>query len=465
MALYDNKHWLLSYIRDSFISTDDTGMCEAVMPREDIPKQLKANGAQCYLGFEESDDEDLDALTESYDIQMDMSFGHRPRSNTAQKLEKMELERKKTARVKHIKWESRSVRLTKEEIAELFQQKDFRKKNNSNVKNQSLLSEQLVKCPYIPVNRFIEYVKFDGSGLVGVPVRKYRIFMCILPKEERVYPMQVTVMCSATVEEFIGLICYKYATENPNHNLIKEINKYGLYIAEDDGEVDGDFPCLDPREKIGKFEFSALGLVEMRLSDRQRHEPTGPVLPVSTGEIREATEKEQEIFAQDLARMKGHTTAIEAPLYQLYRVYVLHKMRAKTEIHLGVSGDKIEIDPLVTSKSAYRFWNRQHRVSYQMENIAWCEITETKGSKTSFTLVYTNPSTSDNISVSSLSSPSLHQSMSFKTHDFEAESTIAEEIVRKINHILELRSNNARKEFIAHRERKSMRRKSFHLHR
>lgn len=45
-------------------------MCEAVMPREDIPKQLKANGAQCYLGFEESDDEDLDALTESYDIQM-----------------------------------------------------------------------------------------------------------------------------------------------------------------------------------------------------------------------------------------------------------------------------------------------------------------------------------------------------------------------------------------------------------
>ncbi|CAG5095521.1 Similar to Sin1: Stress-activated map kinase-interacting protein 1 (Drosophila pseudoobscura pseudoobscura) [Cotesia congregata] len=432
MALYDNKHWLLSYIRDSFISTDDTGMCEAVMPREDIPKQLKANGAQCYLGFEESDDEDLDALSESYDIQMDMSFGHRPRSNTAQKLEKMELERKKAARVKHIKWESRSVRLTKEEIAELFQQKDFRKKNNSNVKRQSLLSEQLVKCPYIPVNRFIEYAKFDGSGLVGVPVRKYRIFMCILPKEERVYPMQVTVICSATVEEFIGLICYKYATENPNHNLIKEINKYGLYIAEDDGEVDGDFPCLDPREKIGKFEFSALGLVEMRLSDRQRHEPTGPVLPVSTGEIREATEKEQEIFAQDLARMKG---------------------------------DKIEIDPLVTSKSAYRFWNRQHRVSYQMENIAWCEITETKGSKSSFTLVYTNPSTSDNIGVSSLSSPSLHQSMSFKTHDFEAESTVAEEIVRKINHILELRSNNARKEFIAHRERKSMRRKSFHLHR
>ncbi|XP_008547321.1 target of rapamycin complex 2 subunit MAPKAP1 [Microplitis demolitor] len=464
MALYDNKHWLLSYIRDSFISTDDTGVCELVMLREDIPKQLKANGAHCYLGLDESDDEDLGALSESYDIQIDMSFGHRPRSNTAQRLEKMELERKKSAKVKHIKWESKSVRLTKEEIADLFQQKDFRKKDIS-VKRHSLLSEQLEKCPYAPVNRFIEYAKFDGSGLIGVPVRKYRIFMCMLPKEERVYPMQVTVICSATVEEFIGLICYKYATENPNHSLKKEINKYGLYIAEDDGEVDWDFPCLDPREKIGKFEFSALGLVEMRLSDRLRHEPTGPVLPVKPEEIREATEKEQEIFAQDLARMRGHTTAIEAPMYQLFRVYVIHKMRTKTEIHLGVSGDKIEIDPLVTSKSAYKFWNRQNRVSYQMENVAWCEIIENRGSKTSFTLVYTNPSTSDNISVSSLNSSSLQQSASFKTHDFEAESAVAEEIVKKINHILELRSSNARKEFIAHRERKSMRRKSFHLHR
>lgn len=31
------------------------------------------------------------------------------------------------------------------------------------------------------------------------------------------------------------------------------------------------------------------------------------------------SEMDQEIFAQDLARMRGHTTAMEAPLYQLYR--------------------------------------------------------------------------------------------------------------------------------------------------
>ena len=60
---------------------------------------------------------------------------------------------------------------------------------------------------------------------------------------------------------------------------------------------------------------------------------------------------------------------------------------------------------------------------------------------------------------------SLRRSASFKNHDFEAESSTAEEIVRKINHILELRSSSSRKEYLAQRERKASRRKSFHIHR
>lgn len=95
--------------------------------------------------------------------------------------------------------------------------------------------------------------------------------------------------------------------------------KYGLYITEDDGEVDWDFPCLDPREVIAKFEFSSLCLVEMRPSDRARHDPIAPIFRTRTEEVKENTQTEQDIFAEDLARMKGHTTAMEAPLYQLYR--------------------------------------------------------------------------------------------------------------------------------------------------
>lgn len=71
------------------------------------------------------------------------------------------------------------------------------------------------------------------------------------------------------------------------------------------------------------------------------------------------------------------------------RVYIINKVRTKTEIHLGISGEKIEIDPVITGKGAARFWNRQRAVSYHIDNIAWCEVMETKGSKTMFTLVYT----------------------------------------------------------------------------
>ncbi|XP_011304449.1 target of rapamycin complex 2 subunit MAPKAP1 [Fopius arisanus] len=465
MALYDNKHWLLSHIRDSFISTDDTGMCELVMLGEDIPKQLKADGEPCYPGDEESDDEDLDAMSESYDIQMDMEFGHRPRSNTAQRLEKMEMERKKAAKIKHIKWEPNPINMNEEEKFEMFKRKDLRKQNEiTKPKRQSLLSEQLVKSPLLPRNPFTEYIKFDGNAQIGVHIRKYRIYMCMLSDEERRYPLQIVVLGTAKVQEFIGLICYKYASEHPNHNLKEDITKYGLYITEDDGEVDWDFPCLDPREVISKFEFPSLCLVEMRACDRARHDPIDPIR-IADEESPATSKMEQEIFAEDLARMKGHTTAMEAPLYQLYRVHIINKVRAKTEIHLGISGDKIEIDPVITGKGASRFWHRQRAVSYQMDNIAWCELTETKGSKTTFTLIYTHQSISDTLLLSSTHSHSLNQSTSFKTHDFEADASVAEEIVRKINHILELRSSNARKEFLQHRERKAARRKSFSLHR
>lgn len=82
----------------------------------------------------------------------------------------------------------------------------------------------------------------------------------------------------------------------------------------------------------------------------------------------------------------------------LYRVYIINKVRTKTEIYLGISGEKIEINPIITGKGAGRFWNRQRAVSYQIDNIAWCEVTETKGTKTIFTLVYTpHTSTSENI--------------------------------------------------------------------
>lgn len=57
----------------------------------------------------------------------------------------------------------------------------------------------------------------------------------------------------------ILILIHDFPTELPKTIVLfrEDITKYGLYLTEDDGEVDWDFPCLDPREIISKFEFPA----------------------------------------------------------------------------------------------------------------------------------------------------------------------------------------------------------------
>jgi len=96
------------------------------------------------------------------------------------------------------------------------------------------------------------------------------------------------------------------------------ISHYGLYITEDDGEIDSAFPCLDPHETISKFEFTTLGLMEMKPSDKARHNTISCIQKKDEEDL-EGKDKEQDEVAKDLAKMEGHTTAMEAPLYQSYR--------------------------------------------------------------------------------------------------------------------------------------------------
>lgn len=104
-------------MQNSYISTDDTGLSVTVMMLEDIPAQYAQLHRQdvesgssrslemtredqrpairetrtfhdfyCYPGLDDSDEEELDSLSQSYEIQMDQKVGfHRQRSNTDQK--------------------------------------------------------------------------------------------------------------------------------------------------------------------------------------------------------------------------------------------------------------------------------------------------------------------------------------------------------------------------------------------
>lgn len=182
-------------------------MCELVMVGEDFPKTLSEKLQNEYFSpNEDSDDDDIDEC-ESYDIQSDIDFQvPRLRSNTAQRLEKLEKAQKKAATVKHIKWELNNLPLSNEERNQLFVKRDYK---NEKINTTSLLSKQLKNYTKLPQNPYLEYAKFDGNAQIGIPIRKYKIYLTFLPEEQRNYPMNVSIIATAKIQDLIGLICLK----------------------------------------------------------------------------------------------------------------------------------------------------------------------------------------------------------------------------------------------------------------
>ncbi|XP_075227811.1 SAPK-interacting protein 1 [Lycorma delicatula] len=460
MAFYDNKHWLLSHIRTSFISSDDTGMSEDVMTKDNLLRQLEFGKYECYPGVEESDEDDLDILARSFDINLGVGYGprSRPRSNTAARLQKLDEEKKKASNVRHVKWEKSPITLSDEEKKELFKRKNFRqkkKKADDGVRNQSLLVKQLENYPYMPQNPFQEYAKYDGNAQVGVATKRYGIYLTMLDQKQRGYPMHVVIIATARVLDLIGLVCWRCTIEHADTVLKESVDYYSLYIAEDDGEVDSAFPCLDARETVAKFGFGFLALVERDpqeiKSDRFSSREIFPLEPDNkgSGSKTEVDSPSDVGLEQQMQRLQGDMNAIDATLYQSYQVYMINRVKAKTEMHLGISGEKLELDPAVHYRSP-RFWVRHKAATYDMDYVVACDLTETKShSKSTFRLVYDNSNGEG--------------TGTFKSYDFEADHKTATEIVQKVNHILELRPSTRRKDYIAMRNRKSHRRKSFHI--
>lgn len=483
MATYNNKHWLLSHIRNSYIATDDTGMCEAVMLSDDLPSRyIEAcksrrdtsqvahtsskshhyhmrttvdENYEWYPGLDHSDDEDLDPQSQSYDIQMDQDYGLRKHNNaTSQKFDKMDASKRRASRIRSIKIEDNVPALTDTEIDELFiRRDDFKTKPQTNghataaeLNGVSLLAQRLEEVRRQPVNKFQIYARFDGNQM-SVPTKTFRIFLTMLSKEQQNYPMEVCVVATARIQEFIGLICYKCSITYTDVPLLS-VHNYGLYITEGDGEID-DFPPLDLREPCSKFRFSHLALVERKNADivmRQDSRPISETDSTLNSPNQDTIGSHTSTNQQDLDRMKGHTIQMEAPLYRSYRVKMFTKGIFKTDIQLGISGEKLEIDPVQPQNSKFF---RQKPISHSMESVAWCDIEESARSRAVIRIVY-SPSPDALPQQQSLQSQhSIDQNSSFRHYDFVTNPVLAAEIVEKINNIIEVRSSSNRREYLS----------------
>jgi hypothetical protein len=98
------------------------------------------------------------------------------------------------------------------------------------------------------------------------------------------------------------------------------VDNYALFIAEDDGSPDADFPCLEPKEVVGKFGFTSLALVRSANPSKETKKDVETIKIVD------------QINAE---KPEERVTVLESTDYHSFKGFLLHKVRPNTEITLG----------------------------------------------------------------------------------------------------------------------------------
>ncbi|MXQ80970.1 hypothetical protein E5288_WYG012699 [Bos mutus] len=457
MAFLDNPTIILAHIRQSHVTSDDTGMCEMVLIDHDV--DLEKIHPPSMPGDSGSEIQGSNGETQGYvyaqsvDITSSWDFGIRRRSNTAQRLERLRKERQNQIKCKNIQWKERNSKQSAQELKSLFEKKSLKEKPPNSGK-QSILSVRLEQCPLQLNNPFNEYSKFDGKGHVGTTAtKKIDVYLPLHSSQDRLLPMTVVTMASARVQDLIGLICWQYTSEGREPKLNDNVSAYCLHIAEDDGEVDTDFPPLDSNEPIHKFGFSTLALVEkysspgltskeslfvrinaahgfsliqvdntkvtmkeillkavkrrkgsQKISGPQyrlekQSEPNVAVDLESTLEsqsawefclVRENSSRADGVFEEDsqidIATVQD---MLSSHHYKSFKVSMIHRLRFTTDVQLGISGDKVEIDPVTSQKASTKFWIKQKPISIDSDLLCACDLAEEKSpSHAIFKLTY-----------------------------------------------------------------------------
>nr|KAF6433928.1 MAPK associated protein 1 [Molossus molossus] len=416
MAFLDNPTIILAHIRQSHVTSDDTGMCEMVLIDHDV--DLEKIHPPSMPGDSGSEIQGSNGETQGYvyaqsvDITSSWDFGIRRRSNTAQRLERLRKERQNQIKCKNIQWKERNSKQSAQELKSLFEKKSLKEKPPSSGK-QSILSVRLEQCPLQLNNPFNEYSKFDGKGHVGTTAtKKIDVYLPLHSSQDRLLPMTVVTMASARVQDLIGLICWQYTSEGREPKLKNAAHGFSLI------QVDN--------TKVTMKEI-LLKAVKRRKGSQK----------ISGSRADGVFEDDSQI---DIATVQD---MLSSHHYKSFKVSMIHRLRFTTDVQLGISGDKVEIDPVTNQKASTKFWIKQKPISIDSDLLCACDLAEEKSpSHAIFKLTYL----------------SNHD---YKHLYFESDAATVNEIMLKVNYILESRASTARADYFAQKQRKLNRRTSF----
>ncbi|KAK2550639.1 Target of rapamycin complex 2 subunit MAPKAP1 [Acropora cervicornis] len=238
------------------------GMCEQVILNEEVENEkVKKHRKIISFGRYSMDRDVLDFPTypQSFDIAVSPDLRN-PKSQ--EKGDRSRRERNAEVKCKTVSWkEGETSGKMSDDLCDVFGKREVKQDKRKTV-TVSQLSRQLEESLGKPNNPFLEYSKFDGESYQGT---------CTT--------MEFSIFLTMQSEDLIGLIMYKYTSEGRDPPLKNDVKSYCLQIAEDDGEVDTDFPALDNKEQITRFCFTCLALVQNDTS------PVKPVQPKASSGV------------------------------------------------------------------------------------------------------------------------------------------------------------------------------------
>ena len=251
MAFWDNELRLVQHLCHSFVISDDTGYSDRIF----------------------IDDEDsIEETDQGYHINQRSLTGigimwvKHTHSIIKTELDQSikEIENASKCRSRHC---DNIIKLTEGKQSSCFANLNFSKKVvNRHNPIASLLTQQISQLA-IDNLPYFQFSKFDAN----VTKDKRTSSVTIIFEESKKF-LQVTATLNIRIFELIGLSLYLYHCNNLGKPIIGSVDDFKLYIADENGDIDQDFPALDHSNFLQKFRFSHLGLVRVDNKEIQRQE-------------------------------------------------------------------------------------------------------------------------------------------------------------------------------------------------
>ncbi|MGH0149444.1 UNVERIFIED_CONTAM: hypothetical protein FKN15_047708 [Acipenser sinensis] len=263
-----------------------------------------------------------------------------------------------------------------------------------------------------------------GQGHVGTTsTKKIDVYLSMQSGQEKLHPMTVVTMANARVQDLIGLICWQYTSEGREPKL----NVLFSYSSHEPCHPGADAKAVKEDGKPGSLRmitiiniqggnaaqgFSLIPVDSMKVTMKEilqkalkkrkgSQKGSGPQYRLekqsepNVAVDLECTLERQSTLEFCLVRensTRGEESSEEDPPidittvqdmlsshhYKSFKISMIHKLRFTTDVQLGISGEKVEIDPVTNQKASTKFWIRQKPISIDSDLLCACDLVEEK---------------------------------------------------------------------------------------